>query len=76
MSRSYRKPYFKSTKRTKKGKQAANRWLRRSQKALGFGKHKLPPTNGCNYKRYYCSWDITDCKYRVCEALWHIYKRK
>ena len=55
MSRSYRKPCFKDCKSGKKAKQDANRKLRRTKIILDIGQY-------CNYKRYYCSYNIYDYK--------------
>ena len=62
MSRSYKKPCIKeNTRGTKKGKRIANRLLRRNNKQF---------SNGNAYKKYYCSWEITD--YKV--VMWKIFK--
>lgn len=64
MSKSYKKPCIKeNTRGTKKGKIAANRLIRRSSKCQDVGQ-------GNNYKKYYCSWNITD--YKV--VMWKIFK--
>lgn len=55
MSRSYRKPCCKDCKSGKKAKQAANRKLRRTGVIFDMGQN-------CNYKKYYCQWDIYDFK--------------
>ena len=63
MSRSYKKPCIKQNMRgTKKAKQTANRWLRRSHQDIGQGN---------NYKKYYCSWDITDYKWIIWKQFKH-----
>ena len=64
MSRSYRKPCVKENGGTKKGKIAANRHIRRSSKCQDIG-------NGNNYKKYYCSWDITDYKWLYWKTFKH-----
>lgn len=64
MSRSYRKPCVKESGGTKKGKIAANRHIRRSLKCRDIGQ-------GNNYKKYYCSWDITDYKWLYWKTFKH-----
>lgn len=67
MSRSYRKPWITNQGRSKwKAKRAASQAVRKvSLEELG---------SGCNYKKHYCSWDITDYRY-PCDPSWEYYPK-
>ena len=67
MSRSYRKPWIKERSRNKwKQKRFASKTIRRVPLDILI--------SGCNYKKHFCSWNISDYRY-PCDPSWDYYPK-